>query len=524
MKGVNKSENGKPFEREVNINLSFDKSQLLCEMCGGTWVNRNPRCLPCNALHAFCSECLDSFATSHCLQPGSKFSCLICKTKHFWPENGVQSFVQLEPLINPSNSNFMNMQIPSELDKIAASEGQEIISHDESKEFRRIILDAIERIKEDKKREMDNLENENRKFCLLVENYGCFLKQQLNKFFSNKETQLRNLDGDIKTFEIVKLKTSSFLDRSIKEIKEAILDEMDRILTEKVQFESAIKENSFKFGVNIFSSSELAGLEKVVKQGEEVVSITSTKLNFFLLTKFLAKPNEPCTFSLLRECVESKKVERLLSWRVNEIEAKTFYLTANNHEVFLLSIGPKTHLLKLKALPIGYQLEDVNSLESWTDFVCYESGVFLYRHGLIGKYNNNLTNQWFKRTPLNLQVAEMKYVNGLLFIVDKANSCVFCVNSADGRYEIYNLQLMPTCFNLTSQASNFVYEPYLFMDNQGAYIVNKQEKVIYVYAISQEFDKPDVVHYHKKPDEREILFYIVKHNKALTIKHFLFEE
>lgn len=63
-------------------NLSIEQQKLSCNLCTLSWIDRNPRVLPC--LHTFCCRCLEIYLKR------SKSVCPTCEEKFKLPKKGVK--------------------------------------------------------------------------------------------------------------------------------------------------------------------------------------------------------------------------------------------------------------------------------------------------------------------------------------------------------------------------------------------------------------------------------------------------
>lgn len=84
------------------VNVFFNENDMICGICRASWVTKQPRCLPCETTHIFCSKCLarlidSSLVTGYLL-------CPICRKEYILTEKGVKAFPLLSPFVNSSLS------------------------------------------------------------------------------------------------------------------------------------------------------------------------------------------------------------------------------------------------------------------------------------------------------------------------------------------------------------------------------------------------------------------------------------
>lgn len=81
---------------DSNSNQLLMEEETICAICKTTWINKEPRCLPCkDIVHIFCTDCIEMLAAHDGTQAGDILSCPICRAEHIWSSNGVKSFPRL---------------------------------------------------------------------------------------------------------------------------------------------------------------------------------------------------------------------------------------------------------------------------------------------------------------------------------------------------------------------------------------------------------------------------------------------
>lgn len=230
--------------KENEINVTFSEGQLLCAICAGPWIHNSPRCLPCEISHIFCSKCLEEFGRVNSLVEGSAFSCPICRTRHLWPSKGVKSFVLLTPFANCSDSSSSTSDTNDQKYKFqdcinAANDVQKLILK---------ISEALEQVETRKNIELKHLDEEIKIIIQHIEQKRRSFREELDKFYKEKEIQLQKLLLDAKALLSFRRGTSNRFDKSYVEMRQKLLIESDEVSSSYALFIKLFTEKDIDVG------------------------------------------------------------------------------------------------------------------------------------------------------------------------------------------------------------------------------------------------------------------------------------
>lgn len=227
--------------RENEINITFSEGQLLCAICSGPWLHNSPRCLPCEISHIFCSECLEEFGRVNSLAEGSPFSCPICRSRHFWPNKGVKSFVLLSP--------FENCYTSSQVTETRSFKIENCLNNtSDALKLIMKISDALKQVEVRKNIELRRLNEEIEITIQRIEQKRQVFHEKLNKFYKQKENQLQDLLLDAKALLLFRRGSSDRFDENYIKMIQKLLTESDEIASSYALFIKSLELKELDVG------------------------------------------------------------------------------------------------------------------------------------------------------------------------------------------------------------------------------------------------------------------------------------
>ncbi|CAD5112371.1 unnamed protein product [Dimorphilus gyrociliatus] len=251
---------GSMFENRINI--TFTEGQLLCAICTRPWLNNSPRCLPCEISHIFCSECIEEYGRINLLEEGSTFSCPVCRAKHYWPRKGVQSFILLTPFVDCCTTSFANEESES------TSHFQQKTAHktksntnekdiQDIQELRIKISKTLEQLEKRRDIEWKLLDDEIKNITQLIEQRRLILRDQLNIFYKEKESKLRDLLNDAKILQSFRITASDRFKKCYEEMRQRLFKETIEIFNSYAVFSKSYDKSALNLGEIIKNSMDI---------------------------------------------------------------------------------------------------------------------------------------------------------------------------------------------------------------------------------------------------------------------------
>ncbi|CAD5112373.1 unnamed protein product [Dimorphilus gyrociliatus] len=502
---------------EEEVNVKFQVQQVKCPICRSAWLDRQPRCLPCKVMHIFCSECLEEVGHQYELKFGDKFPCPICRKEHTWPEDGVNSFSVLTPFVQCKTVYDNKKEGPSLIELNTSSTAENDYKHLEKQ-----ILAELEELDKDRKREFDSLNNQTKNLSILIQSRKDYLQNELDDFFTNKETKLKSLLKDISNFEMFQYQAGKMFESNLKEMKSKLLKEIKRILKSKAQFQKWDHLN-FKLGEIVYNKEEVISLEDTFNIEGNIYRIACGDKSLYILTKDNSKGYNIYTILSLGQ--DQKSINKLYTWKTNSNEN---YRMSANKELYLVEIEPSYALLRLTTHGDSFKLKALHKLIQknggfsdpyWTNIASTEDGIIVVSANWIEKYSiQPLKRVWSMSAPTEFAVNDLRCDEEHLYILF-SNSTIYRINLNNKNVDTLPIENIDRDLLFNDDIiNNLVRGGCLLSNKRNIYVIDASKRVVYCHKLIKVFGSCALMDY--RLDEENIVFYTVDKSNILTVKQF----
>lgn len=349
---------------ESNVCIRFSEEQLICTICSSTWLNKKPRCLPCEVSHIFCSDCLEQFAAKNRLKAGEKFGCPNCRKQYIWPKNGVKSFVLLMPFVGTTDCHSsIDMEIgDNDTQPFSILSEDEKFREEESKDFESEIMSALESLSEERINESKCLQREAKNLASMIFKKQSALQDELDVYFAEKESNLRFLLKNVKTYQLFLNKAGEMFEHNVLEMRNKLLKEMNKVFQTSIKFKSHVSIEDFELGESICEEFEPNFIQTEIDIDGTIHNISCLDKRLYVLTKD-RRDKRKIEFKIFR--IENEAEEFLFHLETN-IDSH-FKMIIKDHVYMLETGGDSNTFLKLEINPSRglyhqsrYQLTEVD--------------------------------------------------------------------------------------------------------------------------------------------------------------------
>lgn len=501
--------------RIEEINVKFQIQQVKCPICRSSWLDRQPRCLPCKVMHIFCSECLEEVGEKYELKSGDIFPCPICRKEHVWPEDGIRSFSVLTPFVQckaiyveKEETVLPDLTIQSAESDYKCLENQ--------------IIAELDELGNDRKKESELIENQAKNLLMLIQTKKDFLQHELDDFFTEKEMKLKSLLKDINNFQMFQYQAGKMFETNLKEMKSKLLKEIRRILKSKAEFKKWDHLN-FKLGEIVYHNDEVKSLEDTFNIDGTIYRITCGENSLFILTKNNSKNFTIYTIFSLEK--DKKSISKLYTWKTNINE--NFKMSANK-DLFLVEIEPSYALLRLVVCGDNFKLKALHKLihkngsfsdPYWTNIACTEDGIIIVSSNWIEKYTiQSMKRVWSMPIPTDFAVNDLRCDEENVYILF-SNSTIYRINLNNKNTDTLPIEIVEReCLFADDIIDNLVRGGCLLSNKRTVYVVDASRKLVYSHKLIKVFGECAQMDY--RLDNHSIIFYIVDKSNVLTVKQF----
>ncbi|CAD5114641.1 unnamed protein product [Dimorphilus gyrociliatus] len=204
----------------------MDKNQINCLICFNKVESELCNNLSCRYGHFFHIACLEKFARFK-QKRNNEFICPTCNKEGTKAKQNVNTSITVEDTDDSCDEGMDTETLKNNL-------------HDDNcnaTNFEEKLLKEIEKIQEDKKIELKKLDHEKKYLTAEINKKEAILKEELESFYKDKETKIRNLIDETKTFQnIQEGMTSALFQSGLNDMREKLISCIDHNIKRKAVF------------------------------------------------------------------------------------------------------------------------------------------------------------------------------------------------------------------------------------------------------------------------------------------------
>lgn len=531
--------NSRRSETEMDISFHVPDDQFICGLCSDSWLNNQPRWLPCENNHIFCSNCLLEFANSNNIKSGDNFFCPVCNEKHTWGEDGIDAFGAV------NNEQSMSRCPQSESDE---STGQESSKSDNVKvlprsfslrssqrsqqSFKERILGALEKLRQEKENDYKELEVESKNLHLLINSKQQSLQNIISKFYSHKEYRLRHLLEEVSDGEQEPEDEDKVIDT-----RRGLINRMKTVFRSTIKFSKPNLIDNFNTGevFLINNDEDDANDENLFQSTSEILSITSSRQAFYVLTEQNVK--ESVVYKIFMLTSTGSKFVLLKSWTSDE---KFHYKMVANRDLYLLEVGSSAGLMRLRSKgrddssDVEFErfkitvhkpsplLRKIYSKTYSTNLACSDTTLVLVNNnGVLEKYSTEpLEKIRSMKLPAKNAIADIRCSNLYIVVLFQGGSvCFTYTNSLKTNFEYLRKLNLSSIFDV----EGFIIPPlrdgnFILSDKSNVYNVNPTKSTVEYCSFTRVFK--DVIKFDYKLTENHIFLFTITDSNAVIVNRF----
>ncbi|CAD5112368.1 unnamed protein product [Dimorphilus gyrociliatus] len=486
--------------------MSSEVDQL-CGICKLPWNDRNPRVLPCDRRHIFCSNCLDELIKKFCLKVGDYLICPNCGTKHMLTEKKTEEFIRLCPF-----RGFLG-----KMDNVSLK-FREFLNNYESR-----LLSIHHSLEDAEQRQLSLLNKEINKVQLFLDSEKFTLTKEIETFKKGKQLIAKEMLDKIKTLE--NMKAYEF---NISDFENIIFDlecKFNRIDNVQIRFKTSPILDLCRFGQIIFEDDGLVtpilSLTRVFTFEGSFQDSYATSSGFYILTKNLT--DEFSYYFNLYKVDKEKSFSCVCSWKRRE---NMSYRMSVKSSVFLLQMTNEGEISRFNETDTQVKIVPVDCMNCpagyWKSIWCLEKANIFFNKSAMEIYINPVLAVRFAKVnlPNETDILDLKYIKPRIFILTE-DSLVYTLN----------LMQFPLAFDfvhIKEQVKyNINYVDIARMLAKGYTLLSNQDKIFCInteqckgtsYSLKETFGDCKKLEYYLS--WQEVRLYLVNKSNKVIVKCF----
>lgn len=486
-----------------------------CGICNNSWNGREPRVLPCEERHIFCTKCLEDLMKKFRLGKGDNLICPICGTKHLVTKMEEKEFLQLSPF-----KNFLKKMenVPLKFREFLNNYNSRLssISH---------FLDETE------DNQIVNLEKEIFKFKIFIDSEKERLVKELKEFKSQKQFIVNDIQEKLKSYE----KKKSY-ELSISDMENIIYDlecKFNKIDNCCIQLKSLPNLGILHLGQLIYENKGLVtpilSISRVFTFKGIFQDSYANNKGYYFLTKDLTddfsyifnfyKIDDQNSFSFLCDWKKRKNISYKLSIKSHAL------LLEMNSEGTIYRINESENQAKLTSVdnmncPIG----------NWKSVWCFDKANILFKASSMEIYVNPVQSVRFAKInlPFETDILDVKYKKPYIFILTE-DSNVFMVDLLKYPISFESIPYLEietkkdrndeSCNITDVDIARKIAEGYILLSNkENIILLNSEKKIGKLMKLEQVFPDCQKLEYYSSL--QEIRLYIVTSLNKIIVRCF----
>lgn len=472
---------------------SSSEKRIDCPICKSSCFMGEVRCLPCDKLHLFCTDCLIAFKNVHNLLPGDTYACPICRKSFHWPINGVRNF-----------------QLYKESENVITENEPELELFDVKKDELSLRV-ANERDSNNVDKTIEEVE---RNLAISPGKSFDSLQREFNEFFAELDKKLNViLDNAIELLiKDGKIDRRSLDDENIEEYKYST--EMD----DTTYYDMTCNH---KYEKSFCPFTELPFRQINFDFDEEIKVVSSSKRAFYILSvsKVLEK-NDEYIYNIYE--IDMRKSTRKLIHSLTcakdtiinmSVRLKAFM------EIYLIETEKKSSSVLSSVTLTGqkYKLETIldRSENGWTNVFCLDDSTILFNSKKLAKYVGHFNKKWCLPFPEDSVIDDVNCINQTIYFLLTDNK-ILSINLENKSFQYLKISLEKGEFKINEELINGLKNGNCLLSNSNySFLVNYENNQALMKPLPHQSVESRIIYYHFTQFEF-IVCYVNKKNVFVT--------